>query len=145
MDDLVSVSSEKFRDISVTEKKRLTCFLYCGGERKVLPDGTFYYVGGVSEAMLIEDNVSNKELLSKIGSCLNISLHNKSIFYNTKMDKTKYLRMKDDNGVKMMFYLNEDQVDVFVDEDPFYTSTRYIQFVSQLLNWKFSSAALIVG
>ncbi|KAG5547054.1 hypothetical protein RHGRI_012925 [Rhododendron griersonianum] len=113
----------RMQDMSITEKKRLTCFLYCGGERRVLPNSTFHYVGGVSEAMLIEDNMSNKELLSKIGSCLNISLHNKSIFYNTKSNKTKYLRMKYNNGVKMMFYLNEDEVDVF-DEDPFYTSTR---------------------
>ncbi|XP_058213516.1 uncharacterized protein LOC131325334 [Rhododendron vialii] len=114
----------KPQDMSITGKKRLTCFLYCGGERRVLPNGTFHYVGGISEAMLIEDNASNKVLLLKISSCLNVSLHNKSIFYNTKSDKTKYLRVKDNNGVKMMFYLNEDEVDVFVDEDPFDTSTR---------------------
>ncbi|KAG5547052.1 hypothetical protein RHGRI_012923 [Rhododendron griersonianum] len=117
-------SNETLRDMSITEKKRLTFFFYCGGERRVLPNGTFHYVGGISEAMLIEDNVSNEELLSKIGSCLNISLHSKLIFYNTKRDKTKYLRLKDDNGVKMLFYLNEDEVDVFVDEDPIHTSTR---------------------
>ncbi|KAG5524101.1 hypothetical protein RHGRI_030929 [Rhododendron griersonianum] len=108
----------------ITQKKRLTCFYYYGGERKVLANGTFDYVGGVSGAMLIEDDVSNEELLSKISSCLNISLHNKLIFHNTKRDKTKYLSLRDDNGVKMLFYLNEDEVDVFVDEDPIHTSTR---------------------
>ncbi|KAG5547060.1 hypothetical protein RHGRI_012928 [Rhododendron griersonianum] len=110
--------------MSITEKKRLTCFFHYGGERRVLPNGTFHYVGGVSEAMLIEDDMAKGELLSRISSRLKISLHNKLIFHNTKRDKIKYLRVKDDNGVKMMFYLNEDEVDVFVDEDPFDTSTR---------------------
>ncbi|KAI8553349.1 hypothetical protein RHMOL_Rhmol05G0008600 [Rhododendron molle] len=77
--------------------------------------------------MLIEDDMARGELLSRIVSRLSISLHNKLIFHNTMMDKTKYLRVRDTNGVKMMFYLNEDEVDVFVEEQyPFDTSTRYI-------------------
>ncbi|KAI8553351.1 hypothetical protein RHMOL_Rhmol05G0008800 [Rhododendron molle] len=121
-------------DMSITEKKRLTCFYYYGGERRVLPNGTFDYVGGVSGAMLIEDDMSNEELLSKISSCLNISLDNKLIFHNTKRDKTKYLCVRGDNGVKMLLYLNEDEVDVFVDEDPTHTSTRNIILTVSHLN-----------
>ncbi|KAF7142613.1 hypothetical protein RHSIM_Rhsim05G0009000 [Rhododendron simsii] len=64
----------KLQDMSITEKKRLTCFFYYGGERTVLPSGTFHYVGGVSEAMMIEDDMTKGELLSRIGSRLKISM-----------------------------------------------------------------------
>ncbi|KAF7134937.1 hypothetical protein RHSIM_Rhsim08G0133800 [Rhododendron simsii] len=37
-------------------------------------------------------------------------------FYNTKRDKTKYVTLNDDNGYKMLFHLNEDDVDLFVED-----------------------------
>ncbi|KAI8553359.1 hypothetical protein RHMOL_Rhmol05G0009300 [Rhododendron molle] len=113
-------------NMSITQKKRLTCFYYYGGQRRVLSNGTFDYVGGVSGATLIEDDLSKEELLSKISSCLNISLDNLLIFHNTKRDKTKYLCVRSDNGVKMLFHLNEDEVDVFVDKDPIPKLIRYV-------------------
>ncbi|KAI8571768.1 hypothetical protein RHMOL_Rhmol01G0144400 [Rhododendron molle] len=56
----------------------------------------------------------------------------KLYFYNTKRDKTKYVTLNDDNGVAMLFHLNEDDVDLFVEDtgqnnDPiqaFHNSTR---------------------
>lgn len=110
--------------MSNTEKKCLTCFCNWNETRKLLPDGTFDSRGGVSYVVLIDDDVSSQELRSKIFSCLKSSIFNNGvIFYNLKRDKTKYLRLKGDNGVEMLFYFNEEEVDVFVVEDPNY---RYV-------------------
>lgn len=54
------------------------------------------------------------ELVQKLCSCLNISSYDKLLYYNTKRDKTKYLSLEDQNGVKIIFYLNEDEVDVII-------------------------------
>ncbi|KAG5547051.1 hypothetical protein RHGRI_012922 [Rhododendron griersonianum] len=102
-------------NMSDTEKKRLTCICYWNGRRTVLPNGTFEYYRGVCEAVLIEDGMSYNEMLSKICSCLKIRTYDKVLFYNSKRDKTKYLRVKDDNGVEMLFHMNEEEVDVFVE------------------------------
>ncbi|KAI8532934.1 hypothetical protein RHMOL_Rhmol11G0256700 [Rhododendron molle] len=114
------------------EKKTLTGFCYWGGERKVNADGTFLYNGGTCVAVLLQEGSKVNELREKICGALNISLEGKLYFYNTKRDKTKYVTLNDDNGVAMLFHLNEDDVDLFVEDTgqnhdnipTFYNSTR---------------------
>ncbi|KAI8567348.1 hypothetical protein RHMOL_Rhmol02G0114700 [Rhododendron molle] len=115
------------------EKKILTGFCYWGGERKVNGNGTFLYNGGVCVAILLEEGNQVNELFDKVCGALNINREGKMFFYNTKRDKTKYVTLKDDNCVAMLFHLNEDDVDLFVEDigqnsDPIrntaYNSTR---------------------
>ncbi|KAF5942691.1 hypothetical protein HYC85_020333 [Camellia sinensis] len=124
-------------DMSSTNSgtKSLTCFCYWGGERKITNSGTFNYAGGVSEPVIAHDNISYDELLHIVCSCLQITLNDKVLYYNTKRDKTKYLRLKDQQGVTMLFYLNEDEVDIFVEEtvrrniDLNFISSRFVSQV----------------
>ncbi|KAI8551614.1 hypothetical protein RHMOL_Rhmol06G0199500 [Rhododendron molle] len=115
------------------EKKTLTGFCYWGGERTVNANGTFLYNGGMCVAVLLEEGSQLNELLEKVCGALKIKLEGQMFFYNTKRDKTKYVTLNDDNGVAMLFHLNEDDVDLFVEEirqnnDPIrntaYNSTR---------------------
>ncbi|KAF7141120.1 hypothetical protein RHSIM_Rhsim06G0096200 [Rhododendron simsii] len=115
------------------EKKTLTGFCYWGGERKVNANGTFLYNGGMCVAVLLEEGSQLNELCEKVCGALHINFEGKKFFYNTKRDKTKYVTLNDDNGVSMLFHLNEDDVDLFVEDlgqnnDPIrntaYNSTR---------------------
>ncbi|KAF7113726.1 hypothetical protein RHSIM_RhsimUnG0110500 [Rhododendron simsii] len=115
------------------EKKTLTGFCYWGGERKVNANGTFLYNSGMCVAVLLEEGSQLNELCEKVCGALHINFGGKMFFYNTKRDKTKYVTLNDDNGVSMLFHLNEDDVDLFVEDlgqnnDPIrntaYNSTR---------------------
>ncbi|XP_058211592.1 uncharacterized protein LOC131323766 [Rhododendron vialii] len=115
------------------KKKTLTGFCYWGGERKVNSNGTFLYNGGMCVAVLLEEGSQLNELREKVCGALHINFKGKMFFYNTKRDKTKYVTLNDDNGVAMLFHLNEDDVDLFVEDlgqnnDPIhntgYNSTR---------------------
>ncbi|XP_058202894.1 uncharacterized protein LOC131317353 [Rhododendron vialii] len=115
------------------ENKTLTSFCYWGGERKVNANGTFLYNGGMCVAVLLEEGSQLNELREKVCVALHINFEGKMFFYNTKRDKTKYVTLNDDNGVAMLFHLNEDDVDLFVEDlgqnnDPIhntaYNSTR---------------------
>ncbi|KAF7153627.1 hypothetical protein RHSIM_Rhsim01G0095700 [Rhododendron simsii] len=75
------------------------------------------YMGGVSEATIIEEGISFKELVVKVCSRMDMSPYGKSLFYSTSMDKSKHFRVRDADDVSMMFYLNEDEVDIFVEEE----------------------------
>ncbi|KAF7113333.1 hypothetical protein RHSIM_RhsimUnG0136400 [Rhododendron simsii] len=98
------------------EKKTLTGFCYWGGERKVNANGTFVYNSGTCVVVLLEEVSKVNELREKVCGALNINLEGKLYFYNTKRDKTKYVTLNDDNGVAMLFPLNEDDVDLFVED-----------------------------
>ncbi|KAG5557268.1 hypothetical protein RHGRI_007510 [Rhododendron griersonianum] len=101
-----------------TTPRKLMCFCYSGGERMANADGSLgKYMGGVSEATVIEDGISFEELVVKICSRMDMSPDGKSLFYSTSKDKSKHLHMRDVDGVSMMFYLNEDEVDIFVEEE----------------------------
>ncbi|KAI8531876.1 hypothetical protein RHMOL_Rhmol11G0170000 [Rhododendron molle] len=124
------------------EKKTLTGFCYWGGERTVNANGTFLYNGGMCVAVLLEERSQLNELLEKVCGALKIKLEGQMFFYNTKRDKTKYVTLNDDNGVAMLFHLNEDDVDLFVEEigqnnDPIrntaYNSTRLDDFFCFIL------------
>ncbi|XP_058189190.1 uncharacterized protein LOC131306780 [Rhododendron vialii] len=114
------------------EKKTLTGFCYWSGERKLNANGTFLYNGGTCVAVLLEEGSKINELREKVCGALNMNLEGKLYFYNTKRDKTKYVTLNDDNGVAMLFHLNEDDVDLFVEDigqnndniPTFYDSTR---------------------
>ncbi|KAI8556460.1 hypothetical protein RHMOL_Rhmol05G0254600 [Rhododendron molle] len=119
------------------DKKTLTGFCYWGGERTVNANGTFLYNGGMCVAVLLEEGSQLNELLEKVCGALKIKLEGQMFFYNTKRDKTKYVTLNDDNGVAMLFHLNEDDVDLFVEDigqnnDPIrntaYNSTRLDDF-----------------
>ncbi|KAF7147594.1 hypothetical protein RHSIM_Rhsim03G0131400 [Rhododendron simsii] len=80
--------------MSTTPQKKLMCFCYFGGERMVNADGVLgKYSGGVSEATVTEDGISFDE------------------------DKSKHLRIRDEDGVAMLFHLNDDEVDIYVQEE----------------------------
>lgn len=98
------------------ERKRLNCQCYIAGERRLFRDGTFQYEGGFYGPVLIEEDVTFAELLGKISLCLDTCLDDKEIFCNTSRDKTRCLRVEPDdkNEVKMLFNLNENEVDLFV-------------------------------
>ncbi|XP_058216949.1 uncharacterized protein LOC131327838 [Rhododendron vialii] len=98
------------------ENKTLTSFCYWGGERKVNANGTFLYNGGMCVAVLLEEGSQLNELREKVCGALHINFEGKMFFYNTKRDKTKYVTLNDDNGVAMLFHLNEDDVDLFVED-----------------------------
>ncbi|KAF7113157.1 hypothetical protein RHSIM_RhsimUnG0155200 [Rhododendron simsii] len=115
------------------EKKTLTGFRYWGGEWKVNANVTFFYNGGMCVAVLLEEGSQVNEFREKVCGAININLEGKIFFHNTKRDKTKYVTLNDDNGYKMLFHLNEDDVDLFVEDigqnnDPIrntaYNSTR---------------------
>ncbi|KAF7120064.1 hypothetical protein RHSIM_Rhsim13G0145400 [Rhododendron simsii] len=115
------------------EKKTLTGFCYWGGERKVNANGTFLYNSGMCVAVLLEEGSQLNELCEKVCGALHINFEGKMFFYNTKRDKTKYVTLNEDNGVSMLFHLNEDDVNLFVEDlgqnnDPIrntaYNSTR---------------------
>ncbi|KAH7856666.1 hypothetical protein Vadar_004037 [Vaccinium darrowii] len=98
------------------DKKILNCFCYWGGERIVNTNGTFLYKGGICAAVVIEDGISLNELFKTVCDALKTSLKDKIFFYNTKRDKTKHIILNDEKVVTMLFRLNEDEVDVFVEE-----------------------------
>ncbi|KAI8571723.1 hypothetical protein RHMOL_Rhmol01G0141700 [Rhododendron molle] len=105
------------RAMSTTPRK-LMCFCYLGGERMANADGSLgKYMGGVSEATVIEEGISFEELVVKVCARMDMSRDGKSLFYSTSRDKSKHLRMRDADGVSMMFCLNEDEVDIFVEEE----------------------------
>ncbi|KAE9444767.1 hypothetical protein C3L33_23335, partial [Rhododendron williamsianum] len=60
------------------------------------------YMGGVSEATLIEEAISFEELVVKVCSRMDMRPDGKSLFYSTSRDKSKHLRMRDADGVSMM-------------------------------------------
>ncbi|KAF7134573.1 hypothetical protein RHSIM_Rhsim08G0132800 [Rhododendron simsii] len=102
----------------MTPQKKLMCFCYSGGERMVNADGVLgKYSGGVSEATIIEEGISFDELVTKVCSRVDISHEGKTLFYSTSRDKSKHLRIKDEDGVSMLFHLNDDEVDIYVQEE----------------------------
>ncbi|KAE9452758.1 hypothetical protein C3L33_15340, partial [Rhododendron williamsianum] len=76
-------------------------------------NGTFFYNGGMCVAVLLEEGSQVNELREKICGALNVNLEGKLYFYNTKRDKTKCVTLNDDNGVAMIFHVNENDVDLF--------------------------------
>ncbi|KAF7119961.1 hypothetical protein RHSIM_Rhsim13G0165500 [Rhododendron simsii] len=104
--------------MSTTPQKKLMCFCYSGGERMVNVDGVLgKYSGGVSEATVIEEGISFDELVTKVCSRMDISHEGKTLFYSTSRDKSKHLRIRDEDGVSMLFHLNDDEVDIYVQEE----------------------------
>lgn len=73
-------------------------------------NGTFLYNSGTCASVLLKDGIQVNELFNKVCTALKTSVEEKIIFYNTKRDKT------DQNGVTMLFHLNENDVDVIVEE-----------------------------
>ncbi|KAF7151297.1 hypothetical protein RHSIM_Rhsim02G0093700 [Rhododendron simsii] len=67
-------------------------------------------------AVLLEEGSQVNELREKICGALNMNLEGKLYFYNTKKDKTTYVTLNDNNGVAMLFHLNEGDVDLFVED-----------------------------
>ncbi|KAF7151212.1 hypothetical protein RHSIM_Rhsim02G0094300 [Rhododendron simsii] len=98
------------------EKKTLIDFCYWGGKRKVNTNDTFFYNGGMCVAVLLEEGSQVNELRENVCGALNINLEGKLYFYNTKRDKMKYVTLNDNNGVAMLFYLNGNDDDLFVED-----------------------------
>ncbi|KAI8554409.1 hypothetical protein RHMOL_Rhmol05G0096500 [Rhododendron molle] len=98
------------------EKKKLTGFCCWGGKGKVNGNNTFLHNGGTCVTVPLKEENQVNELREKVCSALKINLEGKLYFYNTKRDKTKYVTLNDDNGVTILFHLNEDDVDLFVEE-----------------------------
>lgn len=83
-------------------------------------DGTLgKYSGGVYETTLIEEGISYDDFVVKVCSRIDISNDGKSFFNSTIRDKSKHLHMRDEDGISMMFHLNEDEVVIYVEEDTF--------------------------
>ena len=82
---------------------------------------------------------SFQTLVTRIGACFDISMDMIVIFYYTKQDKTKYLGLKGQYGLKMIFQLKTD-VDIFLEDHgpiippPSHISNRLVQLYSILLN-----------
>ncbi|KAF7132231.1 hypothetical protein RHSIM_Rhsim09G0072900 [Rhododendron simsii] len=93
------------------------------------------YMGGVSEATVIEEGISFEELVIKVCSRMDMSHDGKSLFYSTSRDKSKHLRMRDADGVSMMFYLNEDEVDIFVEEETLANTPKQCNISSRGYTW----------
>ncbi|KAI8538547.1 hypothetical protein RHMOL_Rhmol09G0112200 [Rhododendron molle] len=133
------------RAMSTTPWK-LMCFCYSGGECMANADGGLgKYIGGVSEATVIEEGISFEELVVKVCSRMNMSPDGKLLFYSTSRDKSKHLRMRDADGVSMMFCLNEDEVDIFVEEEPLANTPRQCNISSRESNLLSSSPSIAAG
>ncbi|KAF7127050.1 hypothetical protein RHSIM_Rhsim11G0055700 [Rhododendron simsii] len=147
--NLIHYVHSHFLGMENREKKTLTSFCYWGGERKVNANGTFLYNGGMCVAVLVEEGSEVNEFREKVCGALNINVEGKMFFYNTKRDKTKYVTLKDDNGYKMLFHLNEDDVDLFVEDigqnnDPI-RDIAYISTRESMVTDNISSPGVIVA
>ncbi|KAF7138944.1 hypothetical protein RHSIM_Rhsim07G0149400 [Rhododendron simsii] len=116
-----------------TTPQKLMCLCYSGGERMANGDSSLgKYMSGVSEATVIEDRILFEESVIKVCSRMDMSHNGKSLFYCTSRDKSKHLRMRDADGVSMIFYLNEDAVDIFVEEETLANTPKQCNISSRL-------------
>ncbi|KAF7145790.1 hypothetical protein RHSIM_Rhsim04G0123600 [Rhododendron simsii] len=117
-----------------------------GGEHMANADGSLgKYMGGVSEATVIEEGISFDELVIKVCSRMDMSYDGKSLFYSTSSDKSKHLHMRDADDVSMMFYLNEDEVDIFVEEETLANTPKQCNISSRESNLLSSSPSTAEG